>query len=472
MRLEALLELFNRITDPDIISKISIEMFPKIAELKNVKDIRQKRAIGFILNSLANNSEPGRVINALDDDFRSWLGHKADILEKDMKYGHAAIQIKQILTNRLSIPQVMEAMSHVQIITDGKPVPDTPGVRHVDIRPWGAPLTASDQNTNSYAILQIQMQALGALIDSIRASSKGEELAYIAQLIGWKIIGYQQLLQNYAGDPNISKLSQELFNLANIFQNTLGANMSDFMQKFEAVKMDIPKSHDTYAMAESQLVSLPTREMLTAPGVLIDEDPIEVKTNKITAAVAKSILDHLEKNPSSERLVIYRGMGGEEALQILELFNSGHASHLEEILKGGGKVDFHDKKNVAQFGLQKGSHLADRIQAESYFQIQSDHVNVTLAFILKPGVNKLLFSKSIIAIQKKMSAETGMEGFPEASQNEGTAAGYIGIKYEKNNWSLGIAESDKSKVLLQLLVERVEIKRIRTKLGTIYVEWP
>lgn len=62
------------------------------------------------------------------------------------------------------------------------------------------------------------------------------------------------------------------------------------------------------------------------------------------------------------------------------------------------------------------------------------------------------------------------EGFAEESGNEGTRLGYIGVKAElagrSHTYSLGVAQGinedarTKSQLLLQLLIDRVEVRRI------------
>lgn len=63
------------------------------------------------------------------------------------------------------------------------------------------------------------------------------------------------------------------------------------------------------------------------------------------------------------------------------------------------------------------------------------------------------------------------EHFAWASENEGTAAGYIGVKDERprgvNSYSLGVSQPKSadtrtsSQLLLQLLIDRVEVRKIK-----------
>lgn len=162
----------------------------------------------------------------------------------------------------------------------------------------------------------------------------------------------------------------------------------------------------------------------------------------VNKSCKKDVDFELRKLTSTEQVKLYRTMPLKEAADIIENRNLN-------ALNG---------------------HLGDFTEALSYLH-RGGGGKVTLEFPLKPGAHELLFSPSFSAIQgagKLTSiiakfAEINKQGsFPKGSRNEGSAAGYIGIKSEATGDSgLSISISDKQSCkLFEALVNVPDIKII------------
>ena len=333
-----------------------------------------------------------------------------------------------------------------------------------------------------YRELSGKISKLSQKIDDVSGLPEGEKKEELKKLLGWEFMGYLRLKQRFKWDRNIRRLS--LAGLRRKLFVTFGYFVDipdDLPDSGEMIPVNEPMSN-TYAAEMEQQVNLPAYEALN--GALIRNNPVErsgiASEDDAKIDLAKNILSHLDSSESLERLVVYRGMGVTEALSILSLFNSGMATGVEAAVRSGS-INIHDEKNIASLG----KHYGERIQAEKYITDTSQEAKVLLAFILKPGAKKLLFSQSLLALPKNLDQDKNPDntpkvnrsGFKEANSNEGTLSTYIGLKREKvqvdgverRTFSLGVAQKKEgnkwvkgfTQLLLQLLIDRVEMVEMR-----------
>ena len=122
-----------------------------------------------------------------------------------------------------------------------------------------------------------------------------------------------------------------------------------------------------------------------------------------------------------------------------------------------------------------GIHVGDQQHADAYHDMKGDGFPVQLKLTLKPGAHELLFDSQHMALGGGYDSELIRKAkggqFKNASANEGTLPGYIGLKSEeKDPFSLGIAQNKKKKgdstasqLLFQLFVEKVSVEKNKTE---------
>ncbi len=201
--------------------------------------------------------------------------------------------------------------------------------------------------------------------------------------------------------------------------------------------------------------------------------------DEIVRIVGPQLLDDLAlKGPDAGRMELFRSMSFDEAHSALTYW--GDAASRETMVayiasrQGSGK----DFREQGFGGLTIGAHLGDQGQADGYYDTQGDPYAVQLKFTLKPGAHELLFNQDHMALgpgYKNDLIRKANEGggvYKNASANEGTLGGYIGVKAEdKEPYSLGIAqgangkngrELGASQLLFQLFLENVELVKNRS----------
>lgn len=172
---------------------------------------------------------------------------------------------------------------------------------------------------------------------------------------------------------------------------------------------------------------------------------------------------------------IYRTMDIEDA-KALEKFNANIQEKQARINQIFTEVK--DAKTINQL-IEKeellipvSGHLGDLEQAGEYFERGK---NVALVkFNLKPGSahEKLLFDNEVLSLQDKDKTalvkkvvETKVEmqtSYYKANPNEGTLAGYIGLKAEHGDYlSMGIGDAKNSKLLFSTFVKDIEVLQIK-----------
>lgn len=202
------------------------------------------------------------------------------------------------------------------------------------------------------------------------------------------------------------------------------------------------------------------------------------RMDEVIATVGPNLLAALaDKGPDAGRMELYRSMSFEEAHSALTYWGDEAARQaLTEYLTSEGRSASGFRENHK--GLTIGAHLGDQGQADGYYNTDSASYAVQLKFTLKPGAHELLYNQDHMALGpgykndliRKANASGGE--FQNATQNEGTLGGYIGVKAEdKEPYSLGIAqgangkngrEVSASQLLFQLFVENVELVKNRS----------
>jgi len=121
---------------------------------------------------------------------------------------------------------------------------------------------------------------------------------------------------------------------------------------------------------------------------------------------------------------------------------------------------------------QNLGHLGDYAQAAEYVKKQPGMVLVR--FQMKPHAENILYNPANMALPKRKAkgdklapirnAYQADDYWPEANPNEGTKAGYIGVKpEEKGPYSLVVGENLPSLLLFQLFVARADIVEVGEK---------
>lgn len=199
----------------------------------------------------------------------------------------------------------------------------------------------------------------------------------------------------------------------------------------------------------------------------------------IIKTVGPALLDELGRKPETAgRMELFRSMSFEEAESALAYW--GNADARAELLAyvGSGNGSAKDFREKGYTGMTIGAHLGDQGQADGYYDTQGASYAVQLKFTLKPGAHELLFNQDHMALGPgykndyiRKANERGGE-YKNATGNEGTLGGYIGVKAEdKEPYSLGIAQGGQSgerrevgasQLLFQLFVENVELVKNRS----------
>lgn len=418
--------LMRDILDDDLIRKLSGEMNVKLYQA--VTPDETQSILEFFSDDL---NAAGRIISALDDDCFNWL---LTALNNSKISAKSRNGIKECVSRRLKQK-------------------DAPGNR-------------------SYLELRDQINGLAERMNFVRGMPEQTDYeknrkAQLLQLLRWELRGYSRLLEKFPAD----RILQDLQGMLNNLEHDAGGIVPELDS---AAAVPLPSPGDryavTYAAQESQKVLMPALGELS--GVITDDEPVRRGGDRSITDLAKDILAQLDRTKGRDRLVIYRGMDGVEALSILQFFNSSKAKEVEDAINNDGSerhFDVHEPGNFAKLG----KHYGENVQAEKYSMVQDqthdrqpNYANVLLAFVLKPGAKELLFSKSLLALPDSDLIERRV-GFAEASRNEGLASGYIGVKAERiegsGTFSLGVSQNIDTQILLQLLVDRVEVKRILYK---------
>lgn len=464
-----LFDLLKDIRDPALIGKVSREISSRLHSMK-MSDVLN------LLRSLCDpTAEEGitvRIVNALDHSFCNWLWHMAkricmtaESAAEPSKYTKedisAAERVKTLVESRFS-PSPADREGSLE---DGR-------------------LGAGVTDAQRYGEVLWNIDRLHRMIDQVRGMPDSDKKKQLIELIRYDILGYMRLRKRFSGDFMMKQMPLEA--LQGHFLTAFSIADADAAFLTEMIASVEPAAESSglpimYADEKSRQVPLPAKaEFQTA---IRNEEPVPRSGPEVTAELAKGILEEAGKAGSGERLVIFRGMNSTEALSILQIFNTPAAAALEKAVREHSiahPFDPHKVENRAKLG----KHYGEYAQAEEYRDIRDGKANVLLAFILKPGAKRLLFSKSLLALppeqrqngpqqrgpQQSMSLRSGHEGFAEASASEGTAPGYIGMKAEqaegKSTYSLGVAQPlgegarTSSQLLLQLLIDRVEVRRI------------
>ncbi|MEU7604201.1 DUF4157 domain-containing protein [Streptomyces sp. NPDC041003] len=201
--------------------------------------------------------------------------------------------------------------------------------------------------------------------------------------------------------------------------------------------------------------------------------------DEIVKSVGPKLLADLSlKGEDAGRMELYRSMSFEEAHSALTYWGdaASRTALLEYVGSGEGSAKGFREQGFG--GLTIGAHLGDQGQADGYYDTQGAPYAVQLKFTLKPGAHELLFNQDHMALGPgykndviRKANESGGT-YKNASANEGTLGGYIGVKAEdKEPYSLGIAqgangkngrELGASQLLFQLFVENVELVKNRS----------
>lgn len=330
-----------------------------------------------------------------------------------------------------------------------------------------------------------------------RENGNKERKSRLATLIGSLIINYKSLCRRFMHDRYIiDKILDELNAQINFFNEILGifseTGPIDIISAERVQSTGLPGAYAREKLQETALPplkDLPDKitERCTVRRNLFDETGKPKRYPDFDKITARNLLLSLQETSSQEKLVIYRSMDAEKAIPILCFFDSGKAAEAEEKIIDGSFEMSENQSNplIAEFG----KHFGEREQAMEYDVIRPfsddkpNYALVTLAFILKPGASKLLFSPSLIAVPPasiRMWNDKRWDPFQRSSLNEGVLRGYIGIKHEqvrdkgasngreskgvsKPTYSLCVATgaTGDTQLLLQLLIDRVEVVKIR-----------
>lgn len=424
MHLADIFQLLVNIRDETLILRLSEEISDRLYQLSDEGEIR------CILNQLPDDGDTAqRIIDALDDDCFNWL---------------------------------MDATQRVGI---GKLSPDC-FKRHVQSKDL--------QGVQSYWELRDRINDLEKEMQFLQEQPDGTDheksrKQQLLQLLKWEIRGYCRLLGKYPRDiilqdnqRKLNALEQKALGLVpDTDSSGTGAAAAASSAAFGGIKED--RHAVTYAAAGRRITYLPARAGLSA--AIRNVEPVRRSHSQTIPELAGAILAEMERTGNRDRLVIYRSMDATEALSLLQFFHSSKAAAVEAAIKGenpGQPFSEHDAGNFAEFGR----HFGEYNQAKDYTVIRmggQNHANVLMEFVLKPGAGELLFSKSALALPSGRLWQN-YEGFAKASGNEGMASGYIGIKAEQaggeDTYSFGVSQNKMSRMLLQLLVDRVDVKRI------------
>lgn len=444
-----LFDLLTGIIDADLIGRLSREISGRLHQVKKEEDVR------YILGSLHSSEAGERIVGALDHGCCNWLWSAAELVCKRLRGKPSAAD-----RDAVSAAEGVKALVESRFSVSGA---DRTGAQEeMEEGRLGADVTDSQR----YGEVMWKIDQLHQMIDRVSIIREPHKKQQLKQLIYYDILGYMRLQARFRNDFKMRQMPlkalqthyEQAFQEQDAFAEAATASVEPAAEPNGLPTM--------YADEKSRQVPLPAMGEL--PTVIRNEEPISRRGSKVEGDVAKQILEEVKRAASREQLVIYRSMNSGEALSILQVFNTSKASELEQAVMSHSDAhpfDFHNIDKRANLG----KHYGEYAQAVGYKGIRDGMANVLLAFILKPGAKQLLFSKSLLALNGDLRQVH--EHFAQASENEGTAAGYIGVKDERprgvNSYSLGVSQPKSagtrtpSQLLLQLLIDRVEVRKIK-----------
>ncbi|WP_435886096.1 eCIS core domain-containing protein [Streptomyces erythrochromogenes] len=201
------------------------------------------------------------------------------------------------------------------------------------------------------------------------------------------------------------------------------------------------------------------------------------RIDEVIATVGPQLLADLAKMPEDAgRMELYRSMSFDEAHSTLTYWGDAASRTAMVDYIAGGEGTAKEFRQNGYSGMTIGAHLGDQGQADAYYNSQGNAYTVQLKFTLKPGAHELLYHQNHMALgpgyKNDLIRKANDGGYQNASANEGTLPGYIGVKAEDNEpYSLGIAqgangkngrELGASQLLFQLFVENVELVKNRS----------
>lgn len=452
MSLEEILSLLKSVRSADLSGKLKREIYGRLCAMtEDEEKMRVLRTVFFLTES------EELTMDMLDHDCCNelWLFAKrleSRIRRKPGKYHPddkaAASGVQGLAEKEMSKACKEEDQDEPEEVQEE----EAPGAEGFD--------------SKRYPDLIEEIESLEQLIDSAAGEEDPVKKEQLKQLIKYSIHGHIKLKKRYRKDVIMWKIP--LNKLQRRFHRVFGERVG--RPEGEAYPIGAQAENmlpATYAAEKSQQVPLPARETFSA--ALTDREPIVRSGADVTADLSRAVLEKVQQSDSRERLVIYRSMGAQEAVSILRFFNSSQVKEAERAVRDGVVIA---GGNAARYVAALGKHYGEYAQAAQYDGIShGDHANVLLAFVLKPGAKELLFSKSMLVLPQAQNENPqsfwcqlreAHSGYGRVSASEGAMSGYIGIKPESVGesltYSLGIARG--SRLLLQLLIDRVEVKRI------------
>lgn len=191
--------------------------------------------------------------------------------------------------------------------------------------------------------------------------------------------------------------------------------------------------------------------------------------NTVLTTVAPPLLRELSKRADDGQLKVYKGMNSGLAAKLLEVFNSRNFTQLQTELAAYSEQEQQTSKNMRlahSLELPRMGHLGNRKMASGYCKKPDE---VLLEFTLKKGAHDLLFMPEYMAIAHKGKNATSFlvklgllkgQTYPVASEDQGTADGYIGMNSEDadlGGFSLALGDKKASGILFLLFVEKIQI---------------
>ncbi len=212
-----------------------------------------------------------------------------------------------------------------------------------------------------------------------------------------------------------------------------------------------------------------------------DEQGERGKLDYFVRTIVPMLLADLETaagDGKGPRLSLYKTLSNDEGEGILNWAASGGKERAESLV---GNPDFRQEsaktmnaefepKGAPSLIMPIGGHVGDKEQAKSYFdraQKSKPDTHKLLRFVLKPGAQDLLFSPKYLAMMRSGQTATNLMAdteqkktgrfYPVAGAGEGYKPGYIGAKPEAQGpFSFAISDSKTSRLLFQLLTDRIE----------------
>jgi hypothetical protein len=198
-------------------------------------------------------------------------------------------------------------------------------------------------------------------------------------------------------------------------------------------------------------------------------------TTLLDGNVARTLLTKQLPGAAQEggKLKLYKTMTEEQGKKLMRWWDAGQKGELEEDIRNGLTVEqfYREHRTV----MPVANHLGDRKQTEEYFNSNPTQEKMIFEITLKRGAHTLLFSPEYMAIMHAGDAPAAIHAsapkdnpYPRARNGEGNKTGYIGVKSEGGGkqFSLALGDADPTRLLFQLLVERItnitdEVKQAR-----------